>query len=221
MIKYNLIRSNRKTLALHIKNGALEARAPLNMPVHEIEEFVRSKESWIAGKLAMSEENARRREKFSLDYGDMAAYLGKEYPIVAKLGDRVGFDGVRFFIPSDLTSEQIKSACIQIYRLLAKSHIARRVRHFAKQMSISPSAVKINSAKTRWGSCSSEGSLNFSWRLILADSDVVDYVVVHELAHMIEMNHSPCFWAIVESILPDFRHRQARLKQIRERVLLL
>ena len=81
-----------------------------------------------------------------------------------------------------------------------------------------PSAVKINGAKTRWGSCSSKKSINFSWRLIKADDDVIDYVVVHELSHITEMNHSPNFWAIVENILLDYRERKVKLKRLQKRL---
>jgi len=116
-------------------------------------------------------------------------------------------------MPPGLSPDEIKAACIQIYRILAKRDLTNRVFDFAKQMSVMPTVVKINSVKTRWGSCSSKKSLNFSWRLIMADDDVIDYVVVHELAHIIEMNHSQKFWAIVENILPDYQ-RQSRVENV-------
>ncbi|MCL2342290.1 MAG: M48 family metallopeptidase, partial [Firmicutes bacterium] len=89
---------------------------------------------------------------------------------------------------------------------------------FAEQMGLKPRAVKINSAKTRWGSCSALKNLNFSWRLAMADDGVIDYVVVHELAHLREMNHSARFWAIVAGVLPDYRERQKRLKALQKRL---
>ena len=121
-------------------------------------------------------------------------------------------------MPPNLSSVEIKSACVQIYRMIAKRDITNRVLEFSRQMEITPAAVKINSAKTRWGSCSSRKSLNFSWRLIMADSDVVDYVVVHELAHLLEMNHSQKFWAIVEKVLPDYRQRKQRLRELNKQL---
>jgi len=217
MTGYNLIRSKRKTLGLYIRGGVLEVRAPLKMPKHEIEKFIATKEKWITDKLAHSQEQAQSRENFQLDYGDMVLYLGKRYPIVSKTGNRVGFED-SFFMPPNLSSEEIKSACVQIYRMLAKRDINNRVLEFSKRMAVTPASVKINSAKTRWGSCSSRKSLNFSWRLIMADSDVVDYVVVHELAHLIEMNHSQKFWTIVENVLPDYRQRKQRLRELNKRL---
>ena len=81
---------------------------------------------------------------------------------------------------------------------------------------VSPAAVKINEAKGRWGSCSSKKSLNFSWRLMMAGESVIDYVVVHELAHLKEMNHSPRFWAEVGRVLPDYPGRRAKLKELQK-----
>jgi predicted metal-dependent hydrolase len=101
---------------------------------------------------------------------------------------------------------------------LAKTHISERAGRFSEQMNVSPSAVKINGAKTRWGSCSASKSLNFSWRLLLADDDVIDYVVVHELAHITEMNHSARFWEVVADVLPDYKERQKCLKKLQKRL---
>ena len=215
---YTLIRSNRKTIALYIRDGAVEVRGPLKAPKSDIDKFIASKEKWITDKLAVSNERRERRENFSLTYGDGILYRGKEYPIAAKPGDRVGFDDEHFYMPPDLDSEQIKHACVRIYRMLAKRDLTNKVLNFAKQMSVTPIAVKINGAKTRWGSCSGKKSLNFSWRLIMAEDAVVDYVVVHELAHITEMNHSARFWAIVENVLPDYKERQKRLKELQKKL---
>ena len=90
---------------------------------------------------------------------------------------------------------------------------------FAPLVGKAPQQVRITSAKTRWGSCSAKGGLNFSWRLLLAPPEAVDYVVVHELAHLVEFNHSPRFWAIVKGILPDYKARRQSLKAVQETLL--
>lgn len=90
--------------------------------------------------------------------------------------------------------------------------ITEQIEHFSKIMGVSPVSVSINSAKKRFGSCSSSGSLNFSYRLAFYPHEAIDYVVVHELAHLKEMNHSRAFWAIVEGVLPDYKSRRALLK---------
>jgi predicted metal-dependent hydrolase len=218
MTPYTLIRSKRKTLALYIRDGRLEVRDPLRCPKSDIDKFVASKEKWLIKKLAQSSEQSAKRKNFSLNYGDLVTYRGREYPIAAKAGNRLGFDGEHFYMLPNLPPEQIKAACVQIYKILAKRDLPDRVFDFAKQMAVMPTAVKITSAKTRWGSCSSKKSLNFSWRLMLADDDVIDYVVVHELAHIRQMNHSAAFWAIVEDILPDYKERKVQLRVLQKRL---
>jgi predicted metal-dependent hydrolase len=218
MTDYTLTRSNRKTIGLYVRNGSVEVRAPLKAPKADIDGFVRSKQAWIEKTLARSAANAEKREAFALDYGGAVTYLGRECPIAARPGDRVGFDGSAFYMPPDLAPGQIKGACVQIYRMLAKRDLTAKTLAFAERMGVMPLAVKINGAKTRWGSCSAKRSINFSWRLIMADDDVVDYVVVHELAHITQMNHSPRFWTLVAAVLPDYEERQERLKELQARL---
>jgi predicted metal-dependent hydrolase len=217
-MNYTLIRSKRKTVAIHIKAGNVEVRAPQRMAQRDIDKFVLSKEKWINEKLAKSKEETGRREVFSLNYGDFVAYRGDLYPIVSTNLKRPVFKNEQFCIPFGLSSEEIKNSCITIYRKLAKQDLLERVDYFAESMSLSPASIKINSAKSRWGSCSAKKNINFSWMLIMADDGVIDYIVVHELAHLIELNHSPRFWKIVESVLPDYKKRQKRLKELQNRL---
>jgi len=171
VINYTLTRSARKTVAIYIKDGEVEVRAPHRVPMCWIDNFVLSKNNWIQKTLSKQQAIVERK--------------------------------------ITLTSDEIKH-----YKTLAKAHIPKRVALFAAQMGVAPTAVKITSAMKRWGSCSSRGSINFSWRLILADDAVIDYVVVHELAHLTEMNHSERFWAIVEAVLPDYRERKRKLNEL-------
>ncbi len=94
----------------------------------------------------------------------------------------------------------------------AKEIIPRRAACFAARMGVSYGRITIREQKTRWGSCSQKGNLNFNWKLVLMPPEILDYVVVHELAHRKEMNHSPRFWAVVEKELPDYRKRREELK---------
>lgn len=100
-------------------------------------------------------------------------------------------------------------------RELARQRITRRVEYFAPLVGVTYNRIFIKEQKTRWGSCSSLGNLNFNWKLILLNEELLDYVVVHELAHRKQMNHSPTFWAEVERVLPDYRERRRRLKECR------
>ena len=219
MINYSLTRSMRKTIAICVRNGSVEVRAPLLTPKSEIDEFVASKENWITTKLTSSREQSERRNSFSLKYGDTVLYRGKEYPIAAKEGNRIGFDDTAFYMPPNLTPEQIKSACVQIYRMLAKRDLTIKTLYFASPMNVMPADIKINGARARWGSCSANKIINYSWRLIMADDETIDYVVVHELAHLTEMNHSKQkFWALVESVLPDYLERRAGLIKLQQKL---
>lgn len=107
------------------------------------------------------------------------------------------------------------------YRQAAKEYIPKRVAYYAELLDVTYATISIRDQKTRWGSCSSKGNLSFSWRLILAPPKVLDYVVVHELCHRKEMNHSPRFWALVESIIPDYKIHRKWLKENGEKLAIL
>ena len=98
------------------------------------------------------------------------------------------------------------------YVSIARDIFTRKTAYYARIMGVSYGRITIREQKTRWGSCSSKGNLNFNWRLILAPEEVLDYVVVHELAHRREMNHSKAFYAVVESVLPDYRQARRWLR---------
>jgi len=217
-MEYILKRSKRRTVAIHIIDGEAEVRAPMRMSRREIDAFVASKERWIRGKLAKSREQAERRKAFTLNYGDTVSCGGDIYAITLREGRRPGYDGKAFCVPEGLSPEEIKAACVTIYRKLAKDYLTERTLYFAEDMGEMPASVRINNAKARWGSCSANRNINYSWRLIMADDEVIDYVIVHELAHLIEMNHSSRFWSIVEDMLPDYRKRKARLRELQKRL---
>lgn len=215
---YGLIRSKRKTIGIYItKNATLEVRAPLKTPKADIDKFIKSKEKWITKHLSAGQIRNEQKAGFKLDYGSKVLLRGKEYPINVKAGNKVGFDEQCFYMPANLNNEEIKYAVIQIYKLMAKNILTKKVLFFSNIMGLSPFAVKINGAKTRWGSCSGKNSLNFSWRLALASDDVIDYVTVHELAHIKEHNHSDRFWRVVASVLPDYKKSQQKLKLLQEK----
>jgi hypothetical protein len=215
---YTLTRSRRKTIAIYIRNGGIDVRAPLRTSIREIERFILSKQDWITANLAESKEQSERKNNFTLNYGDKVLYHGKQYTITASQSGKTGVSNDSFYIPAALPPGQIKSACVEIYKILAKSDLMLKTCEYAAKMGVAPSSVKINGAASRWGSCSAKKSLNFSWRLIMADEEVIDYVVVHELAHLIEMNHSARFWAVVARIIPHYREQKKRLKKLQQKL---
>lgn len=121
---------------------------------------------------------------------------------------------------SRLVARQTAKKTIQLtekeaaqYKKQAKAYLQQKCSCFSEIMGLCHGEVKINSAKTRWGSCNRKGDINFTYRLLFAPEDLVDYVVVHELAHLKEMNHSHRFWSVVEQTMPDYRARRKRLRE--------
>lgn len=216
METYKLIRSRRKTIALHITAEAeLEVRAPLRVSKSIIDSFVREKQDWIQKNIAVMRQRLQEKQSFQLGEGSTLPLLGQQYPIQLIQGRKAQFSQGEFLLPSG-DAQQIKHAAVLLYKRLAKEFIGSRVNAYAVMLGVTPAGVKINSASTRWGSCSAKNSLNFSWKLIMAPQAAVDYVVVHELCHCVEHNHSKKFWALVEGILPDYKARRQMLKKLQE-----
>ena len=107
------------------------------------------------------------------------------------------------------------------YKKQAKGYFQLKCQHFAGQMGLCHGAVRVNGAKTRWGSCNRRGDINFTYRLLFAPEELIDYVVVHELAHTKEMNHSANFWKIVEQTMPDYKARRMKLREFQHQVELI
>lgn len=214
---YTIKYSRRKTLGLMItKTAAIEVRAPIGTSKKIIESFVKENQDWVDEHYGTVREKVEKREAFQLNFENDLLFLGKSYPLMPIEEARSGFDGQRFYAYAHLIPAELKSNMVEIYRNLAKKVLDHQVKKLSTHMRLKPQAVKINGAKTRWGSCSSKGSLNFSWYLVMAEEDTVRYVVVHELAHLIEMNHSRNFWKIVEQVLPDYQQEKEKLKKLQK-----
>jgi len=214
MIDYQLTRSKRKTVTIQITDTAeVLVKAPRQLPLADIEGFILKKSAWIESTRQRVLQEQQKKVAFDPIASGKLRFLGRDYPIV--LGTRTAFDGVSFTVKSG-SFDREKEGLILLYKKLAKEVIDERVSHYANIMGVHPTSVKITSAKTRWGSCSGKDGLCFTWKLILADLTAVDYVVVHELSHIKEHNHSPRFWRIVERALPDYRERQKQLKELQK-----
>lgn len=219
MIEYRLIRSKRKTLAVHItKEAEVEVRAPLKLPIREIEQFLQSSNRWLTDTLAKSTAQAEKRAAFTLSNNSVILYRGVEYPVSIIKTDQIKFDGERFFLPEKLSQSEMMAGLVKLYKELARRVLTTKTLHFSKIMSLSHAGVSITSAKARWGSCNAKGMINYSWRLILAPDSAIDYVVVHELAHLQEMNHSKRFWRVVASVIPDYSKSKEELVALQLRL---
>ena len=209
-MEYQLIRTRRKTIAICIaRDGSVIVRAPLRASQSTIDRFVQEKQSWIQEKSVQMAQRDSARKLFQVTVGSKLSLLGREYPVV--LGNQVSFDGTQFFITNE-DFGTLKPKLIQLYKNLAGQIIPERVSYFSKRTGRVPTGVRIGSASTAWGSCSGKNKLNFTWKLILAEPEEIDYVIVHELSHLREHNHSARFWRLVESVFPDYRERRKKLK---------
>lgn len=217
MIAYTIKRAKRKTTAIYVlKDGSVEVRCPNNVHAREIEKFVSANVTLLEKKAAQTSERARQREAFSISPGDRLRFLGERYPLESVSLSKMGFDGSRFYVPENMPAGELKPGIIKIYKRLAEKWLKVKTQEYAHIMQLNPVSVKVNSAKTRWGSCSGKNCINYSWRLIMADERCADYVVVHELAHISEHNHSKRFWSIVEQYMPDYKEQDRALKEMQK-----
>jgi predicted metal-dependent hydrolase len=208
-----IIRSKRKTLALIVKpDGSLVVRAPLRTPQRAIREFIEKNVQWIERKQAEARSALASSSKHYLP-GEMFLYLGDAYPLEVVQGQKKPLVLEESFRLGATTQEEAAQLFERWYRAQARKILSERVRLYASQYRFQYKGIKITSARTRWGSCSVTGSLNFSWRLVMAPMDVVDYVVVHELVHTVSHNHSKRFWKRVEAIIPDYKERKKWLRK--------
>ena len=204
-----IIRTKRKTLALIVKpDGSLIVRAPLRASEKRIQEFVEKNRQWIEKNQANALAAPARASRYYLP-GEMFLYLGAAYPLEMVEGQRQPLWLDSTFKLAASHQSEAALAFERWYREQARQVLSARVELFARQYGFRYKGIRITSARTRWGSCSASGSLSFSWRLIQAPQNVVDYVVVHELVHTVIHNHSKRFWHRVGVILPEYReHRQ-------------
>lgn len=208
-----MIRSKRKTLALIVKpDGSIVVRAPLRMPEKAIREFVEHNRQWIERKKAEAFATTSQPSR-QFVAGEKFMYLGNDYALEIVTGQKKPLLLEENFKLAASAQSNARATFERWYRQQAKQILTARVDHYARQYDFKYKRIGITSARTRWGSCSATGSLNFSWRLILAPIEAVDYVVIHELAHTVFHNHSRQFWKKVEAILPDYQERRKLLKR--------
>lgn len=208
-ITYQVVRSNRKSVALVIDNEAnLIVRAPAQMPDSVIYEFVCKKRRWINEKQQQVTVFGEKHPLVVVETGESIMYLGSSYAIIKENIDEVEFSGNELILPKAYNVEALTAWLKE----QALQTISERVAMYANIMGITYGTVKLSEAKARWGSCGTNNNLNFAWRLIMCPLSVIDYVVVHELSHITYKNHSSVFWARVKTVLPNYSDAQEWLK---------
>lgn len=204
MPAYTLIRSRRKTLSLQITpQGELVVRAPLRLSQRVIQSFLEEKAGWIAQHQQAARQRAASRAQVRREGPAGLPLLGIDYPWELKPDGPAAFDGERFLLPGREFAEGLP-ALEALYRALARQTLQPLTAQWSQRLGLPIQGIRITGARTRWGSCSPKGWINYSWRLVLAPPQAVEGVVVHELCHLREANHSPRFWALVREALPTY-----------------
>ena len=208
-----IVRSRRKTVALLVTpDGRLEVRAPQRLTRAQINDIVAEKSVWIRKNMERARRVADASPARELRDGSKLWYLGQSYALhfIEKGATRVHFSS-EFTLPVK-TLPKAPELLAAWYKDQARQILTERTDYFAHQFGLKYRSIRITSARSRWGSCSQLNALSFTWRLVMAPIEIIDYIVVHELAHVVEKNHSRAFWSQVERMLPDYRIRRKWLK---------
>jgi len=208
-----IIRSNRRSISLEITPEAiLVVRAPKKVSEVYIEKLIQDKMVWIQKKIQAVKNRPKSQPK-EFVAGEEFWYLGQSYRLRIAKVKKIELKNDLIFPKKFLSKAKIKLE--SWYKQEAREIISDRAKLFAKQMGVNFSSIKINNAQKRWGSCNHKNHLNFGWKLILQPLEVVDYVVIHELAHIPHKNHSSFFWQLVATHCQDFKVYRKQLKENR------
>jgi len=206
-----IIKSRRSSIAIEINShGEVILRVPNHVKASFIEKIVLEKRDWILKKQNLLKTKVLNKKEFI--FGETFYYLGCEYALLPSFDSKKSLDFDSAFYVNELYLTNVHKLLADWYKKQAKKYLPTRAMELGKASALTITNISINSAKKRWGSCSASGSINFSWRLIMLPPEVIDYVIVHELAHLKELNHSKKFWDFVEVILPDYKVPKQWLK---------
>jgi len=200
-----IIRSKRKSVSLHIDNtGEVIVKAPLLMPKAFIERFVDKNSDWIEKQQDKNQKLLKEAPPHDFMPGDKFYFLGEEYELQfsEKAPKSIVLEGAFITRPADINI--IKKRLSKWYRNEAYFYLTERLAMYAEKYNLPYNELKITSAARRWGSCTSAGNINFPWRIVMCPEKSIHYVVAHEMAHLLQMNHSPRFWREVEKMCPNY-----------------
>jgi len=231
LVAYAFRRARRRSIGFVVGVDGLSVSAPKWVNVGDVEAALREKADWILRKLREQQERQQRLQAAKVDWrdGTLIPFLGENVIVVldARAGvthagavlntDASALPGVprltlHIGLPQTAAPEQIRDAVQAWLQRQARRVFEERCVHFAAQLGVRYTRLSLSSAQTRWGSASANGSIRLNWRLIHLAMPTIDYVVAHELAHLREMNHSPRFWDVVRSVLPDYERARGTLK---------
>ena len=215
-----IIRTERsKSASIEIQDDTVKVTVPQNLSDKRIEELVRNRTVWIRQKLKIQTETIHPKSKEYVN-GETFAYLGRNYRMKCVTGSTGGvkLKNGCLNVPteSDTTGSHyessVKVALKEWYRSRALDKLNEKTQRYSSIIGVRPKSVDVKEYKSRWGSCSSTGDVSYNWRIIIAPHHIVDYIVVHELCHLIEHNHSPAYWKHVERVIPSYKSCREWLK---------
>lgn len=209
-IDYSVRRSSRASNGrIEVGVGGVTVILPAGVDV-DPERFLRSNAEWVLARQAAYEDARARIPDRTFEEGEQFPYLGERRELVVEQRSHSTVTDESFLLARwEVERTSIKNALESLYRRLARDRFEARAEHFAAEMGVSFERIHVRNQRTRWGSCSTSGTISLNWRLVLAPPRILDYVVVHEVAHVIEPNHSDRFWAVVAEYDPEYEtHRQ-------------
>lgn len=227
LVGYEFQRARRRTIGMMVGAEGLSVRAPRWVTLADVEAALLERSRWIRNKLAEQRERARKHETSRIEWKDGASlpFLGETVIVVldprvagAMLNtDATALPGVpkltlHVGLPHNAAAEQIRDVVQSWLQRQARRVFEERCHLFAERLGVRVKRLALSSAQTRWGSASADGSIRLNWRLVHFAMPTIDYVVAHELAHLRHMDHSPRFWDVVRSVIPDMDSARGRLK---------
>lgn len=227
-VAYEFARGKRRTIGFVVGAEGLSVRAPRWVALRDVDAALQEKAGWIVRKLDEAQQRHERLESARIEWKDGARFPFLGEPVVLRLDPRHAFDGVGAMLDADsgeggvralrlsaannATTAQIRDAAQAWLMRQAKRLFQERLTLYAPQLGVQWTRMSLSNAATRWGSASADGAIRLNWRLVHYRLPVIDYVVVHELAHLRVMDHSPRFWETVESVVPDYGALRQQLK---------
>ncbi len=217
-IPYRLkVSTRRRTVGMRVDENGLTVNAPSHIGKKALESMLLERADWIITKLG--EWQARQVQEMTWRDGEPLLFLGNSIrlgvtPDVRNRKPRLEAGCLLISMPEPENRVMVCRKVLQWYRREALDDFARRVQLLAARLGVTVQSISLSSARTRWGSCNSRGEIRLNWRLIQAPPHLIHYVAAHELAHLKEMNHSPKFWEIVETLCPEYTSARRELQAL-------
>ena len=212
-IDFKLQRNKRKTISIYVEpNGNINVLAPEKISEVDLHQIIEKKRYWIYKSLSELNQLNKTKVHREMKNGEGFLYLGKSYklkilknlkkPLILRKG---------LFYLDENSLDEAKEHFKEFYKTKGTKHISLRIEYFINKIGLTSPPLRIIELGNRWGSCSDK-YLNFHWKLMMAPMKIIDYVIIHELVHLVETNHTNEFWELLESIIPDYKERKNWLK---------